>query len=37
MLLHMVRIGPFYQQDAIDKVKNQLQSNGLVKFTVVKN
>jgi len=37
MLLHMVRIGPFYQQDAIDKVKNQLQNNGLVKFTVVKN
>ena len=37
MLLHMVRIGPFYQQDTIDKVKNQLQSNGLVKFTVVKN
>ncbi len=36
-LLHMVRIGPFYQQDTIDKVKNQLQSNGLVKFTVVKN
>lgn len=36
-LLHMVRIGPFYQQDKIDAVKNRLQSDGLVKFTVVKN
>lgn len=37
MLLHMVRIGPFYQQDDIDKVKTQLQNDGLVKFTVVRN
>jgi rare lipoprotein A len=36
-MLHMVRIGPFYQQDEIDKVKNKLQNDGLVKFTVVKN
>lgn len=36
-LLHMVRIGPFYQQDKIDAVKNRLQSDGLVKFMVVKN
>lgn len=35
--LHMVRIGPFYQQDVIDNIKNQLKNNGLVKFTVVKN
>jgi rare lipoprotein A len=36
-LLHMVRIGPFYQQDEIDIVKNRLQNDGLVNFTVVRS
>ena len=36
-VLHMVRIGPFYRQDEIDRVKNKLINDGLVKFTVVRN
>ncbi len=35
--LHMVRIGPFYDQDKIDSVKDRLRNDGLVKFNVVKN
>ncbi len=35
--LHMVRIGPFYEQDKIDNAKDRLRSDGLVKFNVVKN
>lgn len=36
-LLHMVRLGPFYQQDEIDHVKDRLKNDGLVNFKVVKN
>ena len=36
-LFHMVRIGPFYDQDKIDKTKDRLRHDGLVKFKVVKN
>lgn len=34
---HMVRIGPFFEQDKIDKTKDRLRNDGLVKFKVVKN
>ena len=34
---HMVRIGPFFDQDKIDKTKDRLRNDGLVKFKVVKN
>jgi len=33
----MVRIGPFFDQDKIDKTKDRLRNDGLVKFKVVKN
>ncbi len=36
-VLHMVRVGPFYRQDEIDRVKNKLVNDGMVKFTVVRN
>ncbi|CAA6806140.1 MAG: Endolytic peptidoglycan transglycosylase RlpA [uncultured Thiotrichaceae bacterium] len=36
-LLHMVRLGPFYQQDEIDHIKDRLKNDGLVDFKVVKN
>ena len=35
--LHMVRIGPFYNQDTIDNAKDRLRNDGLVTFNVVKN
>ncbi|MEE9302831.1 MAG: RlpA-like double-psi beta-barrel domain-containing protein [Thiotrichaceae bacterium] len=35
--LHMVRIGPFYDQDKIDNAKDRLRNDGLIKFNVVKN
>ena len=33
--LHQVRIGPLYNQDQIDNVKDTLQSNGLANFRLV--
>jgi rare lipoprotein A len=33
--VHQVRIGPLYNQDQIDNVKDALESNGLSKFKVV--
>jgi rare lipoprotein A len=33
--IHQVRIGPLYNQDQIDNVKDALESNGLSKFKVV--
>ena len=35
--MHMVRLGPFYEQDAIDYAKDRLKNDGLIKFKVVKN
>ena len=34
-MLHQVRIGPLYNQDQIDNVKDTLASNGLANFRVV--
>lgn len=34
-IMHQVRIGPLYNQDQIDNVKDVLVSNGLSKFKVV--
>ncbi|MEB4592147.1 septal ring lytic transglycosylase RlpA family protein [Candidatus Thiothrix sp. Deng01] len=33
--MYQVRIGPLYNQDQIDNVKDMLESNGLTKFKVV--
>jgi rare lipoprotein A len=33
--VHQIRIGPLYDQDQIDNVKDTLQSNGLASFKVV--
>jgi rare lipoprotein A len=33
--MHQVRIGPLYNQDQIDNVKDTLQSNGLANFRLV--
>lgn len=33
--VHQIRIGPLYDQDQIDNVKDALQSNGLATFKVV--
>lgn len=33
--VHQIRIGPLYDQDQIDSVKDALQSNGLATFRVV--
>lgn len=33
--MYQVRVGPLYNQDQIDNVKNTLQSNGLANFKVV--
>jgi len=35
--LHMVRLGPFQDQNKIDKVKDSLLSDGLSQFKVVEN
>lgn len=35
--LHMVRLGPYYEQDKIDNAKDRLKNDGLVQFKVVKN
>ncbi len=35
--LHMVRLGPYYDQDEIDRAKDRLKNDGLVTFNVVKN
>lgn len=35
--MHMVRLGPYYEQDAIDNTKDRLKNDGLIKFKVVKN
>ena len=35
--MHMVRLGPYYEQDAIDNAKDRLKNDGLIKFKVVKN
>lgn len=35
--LHMVRLGPYSQQEDIDKAKDSLTSSGLSQFKVVKN
>lgn len=34
-MMHQVRIGPLYNQDQIDNVKDTLESNGLASFRVV--
>ena len=34
-VVHQVRIGPLYNQDQIDNVKDTLESNGLANFRVV--
>jgi cell division protein FtsN len=36
-LLHMVRLGPYQKQEDIDKVTNNLTSDGLTQFKVVQN
>ncbi len=36
-MLHMVRLGPFHQQSAIDRVKDKLVSDGMSQFKVVIN
>ena len=36
-LLHMVRLGPYQKQEDIDKVTNNLTSDGLTQFKVVEN
>lgn len=36
-VMHMVRLGPYTQQDEIDKVKDSLTSDGLSQFKVVEN
>jgi cell division protein FtsN len=36
-MLHMVRLGPFHQQSAIDKVKDTLVNDGMSQFKVVVN
>ncbi len=33
--MYQVRIGPLYNQDQIDNVKDILESNGLANFKVV--
>jgi cell division protein FtsN len=35
--LHMVRLGPYQKQEDIDKVTNNLTSDGLTQFKVVEN
>jgi len=35
--LHMVRLGPYHDQEQIDKVTNSLTSDGLSQFKVVEN
>jgi len=35
--LHMVRLGPFKRQSQIDKVKDNLMSDGLTQFKVVES
>lgn len=35
--LHMVRLGPYQKQEDIDKVKDNLTSDGLSQFKVVEN
>jgi len=35
--LHMVRLGPYHNQEDIDKVKDSLTSDGLSQFKVVEN
>lgn len=35
--MHMVRLGPYYNQDKIDNAKDRLKNDGLIKFKVVKN
>ena len=35
--LHMVRLGPFNNQDEIDKTKDTLTNDGLSQFKVVEN
>ncbi|MEH6456623.1 MAG: SPOR domain-containing protein [Cocleimonas sp.] len=36
-LLHMVRLGPYYKQEEIDKAKDSLTNTGLSQFKIVKN
>lgn len=36
-LLHMVRLGPYYTLEDIDKAKDSLTNTGLSQFKVVKN
>ena len=36
-ILHMVRLGPYNNQEDIDKVKDSLTSDGLSQFKVVEN
>jgi len=36
-MLHMVRLGPFHKQSAIDQVKDKLVSDGMSQFKVVIN
>ena len=36
-VLHMVRLGPYQNQESIDKVTNSLTSDGLTQFKVVEN
>lgn len=36
-VLHMVRLGPYQKQEDIDKVKDNLTSDGLSQFKVVEN
>ncbi len=35
--LHMVRLGPYYEQFEIDQAKDKLKNDGLVNFKIVKN
>ena len=35
--LHMVRLGPYHDQEQIDKVTDSLTSDGLSQFKVVEN
>ncbi len=35
--MHMVRLGPYYEQDSIDNAKDRLKNDGLIKYKVVKN
>lgn len=36
-LLHMVRLGPYYKQEEIDRAKDSLTNTGLSQFKIVKN